>query len=208
MLTIVADNRTNQSHALTCYGIDFDADGNITALYTSDSDDGTFQLSRHALRNTTYNGKEAYWLWDEGAYAPQWYLYLVDYIDTPDELKKMLADYETNPLTWTGTLDSWKNVETSDYTRADQLPTDATGWKVFAGEGEAHAGYYSSYYDKNRAVLFDDVAQSGDVSLGENAVLEIGGEEKSYTLERNAKNFGNGKIFDAILNAEKICGAT
>lgn len=53
MLTIVADNRTNQSHALTCYGIDFDADGNITALYTSDSDDGTFQLSRHALRNTT-----------------------------------------------------------------------------------------------------------------------------------------------------------
>lgn len=183
----------------------------------------------------------------------------------------MLADYETNPLTWTGTLDSWKNVETSDYTRADQLPTDATGWKIFAGKGEAHAGYHSSYYDKNRAVLFDDVAQSDDVSLGEsisvpamrvdnsavdykfsrngfslsaqdfqkagtrdavfenislsvtgtatvrgagavalgeNAVLEIGGEEKSYTLERNAKNFGNGKIFDAILNAEKICGAT
>ncbi len=156
------------SHAITCYGFETDADGNVTALHVTNSDDQAYELFTLTVKKTD----KGYQLYDaSGAltwnYAGKnWQIFGFSSIATPQVLKDMLAEYETGKLTWMGNLEAWTN---SPAVAADVnvLPTDATGWMTYAGTGTNHAGYYNSYYTEGRGVEFNDEATSGSVCVAE-----------------------------------------
>ncbi len=153
------------SHAITCYGFDTDADGNVTALHVTNSDDQAYELFTLDVVKT----EKGYQLYQNGmtwAYAGKnWQIFGFSSIATPQVLKDMLAEYERGNLVWMGNLDSWTNTFTPATTEA--LPTDETGWMVYSGSNTDHAGYYNSYYAAGRGVEFNDSATSGSVTVGE-----------------------------------------
>ncbi len=154
----------NDSHAITCYGFDTDADGNISALYVVNSDDAQYELVK-VYGRMEENGFGLYY--DE-ACTQTWNGWRVtgwSSINTPTVLRQMLSEYENANLAWMGTLDSW--TDTSALATTEALPTDATGWKAYAGSNTPYAGYYNSYYATGRGVEFNDSATSGTVNVGE-----------------------------------------
>ncbi len=160
----------NGSHAITCYGFETDANGDIIALYVVNSDDTSYNLEKVYTKFTqTSYGEGQIALYYDEACTQSWRGWTVtgwSSINTPQVLQDMLAEYEVGALTWMGNLDSWTN---SPAVAADvnELPTDETGWMVYAGTGTQHAGYYNSYYTEGRGVEFNDEATSGSVNVAE-----------------------------------------
>ncbi len=195
----------NIGHSITLYGMELDANNNVCALYLADSDDFSLKLRKTNLVYETLNGRTAYYLVDgefseDGAYS---YITDLTWINTPETLKTMLKEYETNDLTWNGTATVWK--DTSALATTEELPTEATGWAVYAVDG-----YYSSYYGANRGVSFNDEADNTVVTLGENVSvpsMSVNNSEKAYDFIGNGysimtgtltKSGTNDAVFDGV----------
>ncbi len=155
-------------HAITCYGFDTDASGNVVSLRVTNSDDLEYELFTVYVKLA--NGQ--YYLYTDAActklwkYAGEnWYIDEISYIRTPEVLKDMLAEYSdsSKPLYWNGGATEWGG-EAGQYT-TEELPTAATGWEATAGTGTEHAGQYASYYDDTRQVVFDDRAAGRQSSI-------------------------------------------
>lgn len=153
-------------HALTCYGFEAQEDGNTLAIWVSDSDDHEYNLQKLYVKEvsgvlrlytdstctTEYRSQDS-----------TWSLTGISYINTPQVLKDLYAEYtgaETD-LIWSGTHGElnkngiWGRELAATY---EELPTEETGWDVYVGEGSAFAGYYHTYYQEGRKVLFGDHA--------------------------------------------------
>lgn len=199
-----------KNHAVTCYGFNVAENGMITSVLIADSDDylgnkdtvaGTDGYALVTLYVKAGNDGKLYLYEDEACtntYGDR-YIDFVGYIDTPDELKKMYADYTSaeTPLTWNGKLETWN----SSYEEAttEKLPTTATGWEVYVDAGEtAHDKYYATYYDPSRKVEFNDYAKyegnaptitvSGNVQAGG---MVLSGEENNYTFTKDTTTGGS-----------------
>ncbi len=203
----------NSTHAITCYGLETDENGDLKALYVVNSDDGTYNLEKVycKLVDTGYNqGVHLYYdeacteAWRSNFRVTGW-----SSINTPEVLKNMLAEYESGKLTWMGTLEAWTN---SPAVAADVnvLPTDATGWMTYAGTGTEHAGYYNTCYTTGRGVEFNDEAASGTVNVAEditvaamavnNSALDytFKGEGQTITADSLRKTGSGALVFDGV----------
>lgn len=186
-------------HALTCYGFELDENGILKTLQIADSDDylgnkdtigGTDGYAlvtlyvRQGADGKMYLYKDAAF---QKAYSSNCYIDSVGYINTPESLKAMYAQYTSaeSALIWNGQLgDTWS----SDFTTAttEALPTSATGWEVYVDAGGSeHADYYATYYDEGRKVEFGDggavptVNVQGEVKAGG---LVLSADSNQYTF--------------------------
>ncbi len=208
----------SSSHAITCYGFETDADGNIKALYVVNSDDAKYQLVKVYTKFEEY-GYMDYRLslhYDEACsgYSTYnaWYVTGWSNLNTPDSLKQMLATYEKGNLTWMGNLESWTNASAAAGD-PNVLPTDETGWMVYAADNNGnHAGYYNAHYTTGRGVEFNDAASSGTVKVAEDIsapsmavnntnlayAFEGGETQKTITVEEFSKTGSGSVVFDNV----------
>ncbi len=185
----------NSSHAITCYGIELNENGELAALYVVNSDDGTYNLEKvycQLLSNGVglYYDEDCTQAWRSNFRVTGW-----SSITTPEVLKNMLAEYESGNLTWMGNLESWTN--TAAAADVNVLPTDETGWMVYAGTDTEHAGYYNSYYAAGRGVEFNDTAAATNVNVGEDisvASMAVNNSEKDYTFSGEGQTITTGSL--------------
>ncbi len=178
------------AHSISLYGMDVDENGHVCALYLADSDDFNLHLRKSNLVYMTHNGRTAYYLitGEYSEYGKYDYITDVTWIQTPQVLQDMLAEYEKNDLTWTGKADSW--ADTSSAATLEELPTEETGWAIKAGVGTDHEDYYAAYYGNERGVRFDDSTANPTVTLAENLTVP------SMTVDNNQQAYcfmGNGQ---------------
>lgn len=155
---------SGSGHALTCYGWETDANGTLTALLLTNSDDSQYSLFRlypkadSQKRLYLYTDADCTTLWKYASVS--WYLSDVAYINTPKLLQSMYAAYSASStaLEWSGGAETWRaDMAPEDTTR---LPSASDGWQVSLS-GTA----YASYYDAERPVSFNDGASSYCVAI-------------------------------------------
>ncbi len=174
LVAIGVYNSSVGAHALTCYGVDVDANGKVTALHLTNSDDVEYRLFTVNVEEKDGNiylynqdGTE----WSFGGYVSGWYIEDITSINTTDDLVSMRQDYDTNDLVWTGESGTWLNEAGKE---ATALPTETSGWGVAVNTHGTHEGKtYASYYSNGRDAVFDDTAfadgtYDGTVELGGN----------------------------------------
>ncbi len=162
------DYVTSGGHAITCYGFDTDEAGNVTALWVVNSDDCSYEIFKLYVKRINvgyalYTDAACQKLWRYAGMA--WYIDEISTIKTPEVLQDMLAEYSdtSKPLYWNGGTREWGGK--AGVATTEELPTKATGWEAVAGTGTTHAGFYASYYDGARPVVFDDRAESSGTAI-------------------------------------------
>ena len=179
-------------HAITCYGAEFDAAGNVTSVLIANSDDMVYGTERLYLKSENgrvylYTDEACTRRWDYAA-ADDWYVDMIGYINTPDSLKRMYAQYTDaqNPLVWNGSSRSWDAAAANP----DLLPTEATGWDVYVSEG-SFTDYYHSWYDAARPLEFGDRGQGGEISVKGNiaaGAVSFNSDAYRYSLSGDGNN--------------------
>lgn len=168
-------------HALTCYGFKTGNDGNITSVYLTNSDDREYRLMEIFLKEEggkvyLYTDKECKNRWSF-ATGSAWYVDQLEWIDTPDALKAMYADYRSGDLVWTGEASEWSQAAADNY---NELPTTSSGWKSSV-QGKA----YDSWYHMRQDARFDDTATRTTVKMDGAIVagkVTIDNSSKAYTF--------------------------
>ena len=162
-LSLLAGDK-NEGHAITCYGFETNADGMVTSLKVTNSDDRLYSLFTLYVKENAkgymalYTDAACTQLWE---YAnTTWQINGLEYINTPEHLVDLYKLYaaDDTELVWTGLASGWS----ADFMPAttDALPGKETGWAVqIAGNS------YHSYYSEDRPVCFDDHAASGEVHI-------------------------------------------
>ncbi len=185
-------------HAITCYGVQLNDAGQIKSLYVTNSDDILYDLFTVYVDDdlVLYEDANHTKLWD---YAEtSWYIDSIGAIQTPTALKNKLTQYEdvNNPLVWNGEADKWDLEQKPNYS---ELPSSETGWNVLVDQKN-----YPIYYNENRAVVFDDSAKNGSVTVDgkgwansielKNKSLDyvFTGTTTSTSLSTNSFNASNG----------------
>lgn len=192
---------SNTGHALTCYGYTTDEAGNIKSLIIADNNAGTGGFSKNSPALTelfidiTDDGKMG--LYKDvncspgEAFTPSGagsnYIASISYINTPEVLQNMLAEYSdvnNEAQVWNGASSVW-SIQSAT---TEELPTAATGWDVHVnGEniGTEYHGYYHTYSTDGRDVVFGDRAEQnrsvsivGTVSAGH---IDIAASDYSFT---------------------------
>ncbi len=183
-------------HAITCHGVELDANGQVMAMYVTNSDDMEYKLFKLYIkvRNgaiALYENEACTELWEYAGTG--WVIDAIESIRTPEALKTKLAQYENaeNPLRWTGAGSTWKTHPSTAI--ADALPDDSTGWNV-----EVDGEYFPIYYlDSKRKVEFNDSASSGRVQVeGSVVAAEMILNNRSLSYE-----FSGGQIAADTLTA-------
>lgn len=127
------------------------------------------------------------------------YLTSISYINTPEVLRNMLAEYSdtaNEAQVWNGAAAIWEAQQVN----TEELPTESTGWDVNVNGdniAEEHHGYYHTYAADGRRVLFDDHAAESNRSV------TITGTVSASTIEVAAAGYE----FKAGDNAELKAGA-
>lgn len=190
-------------HTLTCYGLTTNADGSIKSVIIADSDDcklrptdpntassgteGTYmpKLTQLYLQTDT-DGKLVLYS-DESCETAfisgyKYYVSGITQINTPEVLKNMLAEYSdtaNEALVWNGGENGiWQSAEPT----TEELPTTATGWDVLVNGDNIeakHQGYYHSYAEAGRAVVFDSHGMNGST---ETQVVTVTGTVSPGTI--------------------------
>ena len=156
------EKNKNTGHIISCQGFTTDAAGNLVSLLVADGDDNTARLQEiyiieEAGHLMLYKDKEGTKPFYTGA---EYYVYEVSYINTPQVLKDMLAEYRSTgeAAVWNGGATNWSTqIDVVD----SELAGSSTGWDILvngANIDEAHHGYYHGYALAGRKVLFGDHA--------------------------------------------------
>ena len=155
------------AHALTCLGFGTDDNGELEYLIFIDNDGLHSEgVTKVYLKKGQYYIDTESWLlyYDKECTKPyadcMVTLDCLEWIETPEVLKNKYAAYSSADavLVWNGkrTDGKWTAAE---YT-LDHLPTEQSGWKVYAVDD-----YYNAYYQSGRHVSFDDAADVTDVNV-------------------------------------------
>ena len=148
-------------HVLNCYGFTTDANGTLNTVLIADGDNGTTRLQELLIKEV--NGKLVLYRSSSSAYInSSTYIDGVSYINTPEVLRNMLAEYRSldEAAVWNGkeTNGVWETqVDVVDSVIADEK----TGWDVLVNGSNIdaqHHDYYHGYALDGRKVLFDDHA--------------------------------------------------
>lgn len=156
----------NTGHALTCYGFTLNNNGELKYITVANSDDkayGTFNLYVQRASDGSfylYTNEACTQAWNAASNG-KWKLTNFQYINTSPKLADMYNQYtdRDNPLVWNGWKRAWSEGDESEAT-LDLLPTPANGWQV-----EVNNEFYSSYYQKERSVLFSNRTAGSTVQL-------------------------------------------
>lgn len=196
---------SNTGHALTCYGYKTDDEGNLKSLIIADNNAGMGGFSSNSPALTelfvsiTDDGKIGLYkdinCSPSEAFTPSGkginYIASISYINTPEVLKQMLAEYsdvENEAQVWNGSSSVWSIQESS----TDELPTEATGWDVHVnGEliATKHHGHYHTYSIDGRAVEFGDHATERSVSIvGEVSASSITVSASDYSFTKGSND--------------------
>lgn len=153
-------------------------------------------------------------LWKFQNQSADYWITSVTGIETPEVLQNMLAEYSdtaNEALVWNGGENGvWQSAEPT----TEELPTTATGWDVLVnGDNieEKHQGYYHSYAEAGRAVVFDShgmngstetqvVTVTGTVTPGTITVTDGG----NYHLQAGAEAAIDGSGAVSIENGGKL----
>lgn len=184
-------NGQQGGHALTCYGFETNAEGEVVTLYVTNSDDQAYKLFSVDLvyeNGATYlyqNGQR----WSYASIS-DWSIDEMEWILTPTVLKNMYKEYSSQdtPLVWTGDAEKWEQAK-----HIDDLPTSSSGWTA-----EADKTAYASHYYDNRIVRFDDTATGRDVLMSgalSPYKVQIDNSSGDYTFTAEA---------DSTLNTEEL----
>ncbi len=195
-------NEADAGHAITCYGLSTDENGNVVSMQIANSDDKEYALITLYVKQVggnfnLYTDKECRTLWKYANFS--WYIDEVANIKTPESLRMMLEEYsdEEKPLYWNGKLISWNN--NAAYAEDDAIPTASTGWEAAAGTGTEHEGRFAIHYNANRAVVFDDRAgeRGGTVALGTDVVtpsMTVNNDDVDYTFIGSVRTLHAGRL--------------
>lgn len=220
----------SSAHALTCYGFTLDESGKLTSIIYADSDNSTYteggmpEYVRAGLQQVFVSDKDgALYMYEDAACTKLWkfqnqsadyWITSVTGIETPEVLQNMLAEYSdtaNEALVWNGGENGvWQSAEPT----TEELPTTATGWDVLVnGDNieEKHQGYYHSYAEAGRAVVFDShgmngstetqvVTVTGTVTPGTITVTDGG----NYHLQAGAEAAIDGSGAVSIENGGKL----
>ena len=201
------NSESQSGHALTCYGFTTKEDGSLKSILIADNNTGGLVFSKNTPALTelfisiTADGKialykdqncsKAFSTGDNGVN----YVNSVSYINTPEVLKKMLAEYSdtTNEAqVWNGQSTVWEAPAQAPDTNV--LPGESTGWDIYVdGDDIAteHHGYYHTYATDGRAVVFDGHAADTDRAVTINGQVKA----SSITIAADGYSFqGSGSI--------------
>ncbi len=200
------DNGDEYGHTLTCYSFKTDSEGNISTLYLADPDstDGSPLFTAYVGKDTITGALTLYS--DANKTIPMkpdqehaWFIRSVSYINTPQVLQNMLAEYSdvsTEAQVWNGHSTVWEQQTAT----TEALPTESTGWDIHVNGSNIdseHHGYYHTYATDGRAVLFNDHA------VETNRQITINGTVSASHIEVAAKGYE----FKAGENAALAAGA-
>ncbi|MBQ4593812.1 MAG: hypothetical protein IJA81_04205 [Akkermansia sp.] len=156
-------NDNGTGHFITCYGFTTDSDGNLESILIADSDDKITWPSNISQRYVAIENDKIV-LYTDKNLSSRWssyYIGEVSYINTPQVLQNMLAEYSNvsnEAQVWNGHSGVWEQQTAS----TEALPTESTGWDIHVNGSNIdseHHGYYHTYATDSRAVLFDDHAE-------------------------------------------------
>ena len=156
-------------HAMTSYGFETNPDGTLKSILFANSDDleyRTFTLYTGMLDGKIYlyedEGHTTLWTYgqDERGVDYTWSMDEVEFIPTPEALKKVAEQYNHGQLTWSGTANTWK-PSTGSQDPDVALPSADGSWVV-----PVNGVNYAAAFTADRSVLFNDIAKSGNVNLG------------------------------------------
>ncbi len=210
-------------HAITCYGFETDANGNIVSVQVTNSDDRKYELFTLYVKK----GDVGFLLYTDAACtelwvysSTNWYVDSIASIITPEPLQKMYAEYTSaeTPLVWTGTSSEWGGA--ADTFTTDELPTASTGWTVYVDDGGSEfAGDYATYFADGRKVEFGDIG--GSISLARDirvSSMSVANDTADYAFSGNgwkltseslSKTGAGGLSFDAVelhINTVELSG--
>lgn len=191
---VTQDDGSTQSygHMLNCYGFTTDADGTLKTLLLTNPDDNISQLQNVYVKEE--DGKLMLYTNDKYTLhflSKNWYLGEVSYINTPELLQEMYAEYSdtNNDLVWNGGGDGTWQVQGSE---ANTIPDEASGWDVNVDDS-----LYHSHSADGQNVRFDsrggggNVTISGTVAPGE---IEIAEKDYRFVAGENAEIAGEGDV--------------
>lgn len=208
---------TGSGHVITCYGFTTDDDGNLKSVLVADNNGRINSINSILVelfvKVEEYTGKDGAKTQQIGLYRKPDFsspfstgteggvncLTSISYINTPEVLQHMLAEYsdtENEAQVWNGSASEWKAQQAD----TEELPTATTGWDVRVNGdnvAEEHQGYYHTYATDGRSVLFDSHAAEGNRSV------TITGTVAAQNIEISA----HGYEFKAGENAELKAGA-
>ena len=191
-------------HALTSYGFNVDENGRLKSILLTNSDDMEYRaftlytgmLDGHIY---LYEDEALSTLWtygsDERGVDLVWYIDEVQFIPTPEALKKAAEAYHNGQLTWSGASNSWKSASVQDPDVA--LPSADGGWVV-----PVSGTNYAAAFTPDRSVLFNDLSAGsefgGNVKLGEDLAVP------SMTINNNVVDYVFDGAGDNDLRAETL----
>lgn len=188
-----ADGSTlSYGHMLNCYGFTTDANGTLKTLLLTNPDDALSQWQNVYVKEE--NGKLMLYTNEAGTLhflSNNWYLGEVSYINTPELLQEMYAEYSdtNNDLVWNGGGDgTWQSLGNESNT----IPDEASGWDV-----KVDGSLYHSHATEGQNVRFDsqggggNITISGTVSPGE---IEIAETDYRFVAGENAEIAGEGDV--------------
>lgn len=220
MITCIGTTNSSSGtgHVITCYGFTTNEDGSLKSIIIADNNPGILGFDKNSpelkelfigIIKVDENDEGKIGLFEDAAcsndnaYAPSGsgvnYLTSISYINTPEVLRNMLAEYgdtANEAQVWNGAAAIWEAQQVN----TEELPTESTGWDVNVNGdniAEEHHGYYHTYAADGRRVLFDDHAAESNRSV------TITGTVSASTIEVAAAGYE----FKAGDNAELKAGA-
>ncbi len=209
---------TTTGHSVTCYGFTTDKDGNIATILIANSDDlksvgsGITELLVQADgdRLKLYTGDDGTTPWlNTGGY----YIGSVSYINTPEVLQNMLAEYKdvaNEAQIWNGRDNTWE----SQVENTNELPPESTGWDINVNSDKIaseHQGYYHTYSTDGRAVVFgEEGADNKTITINgtvKTALITVSAAGYEFKAGENAAIVGageNGKASLSLLSGASL----
>lgn len=217
------DGDSFSAHTLTCYGVTLDSDGNIKSVVYADSDNNRLYGYEGTNDSSTIDGgkkptlEEAFVKVENGkvmlytdmactqalTYSSENHYYIggITQINTPEVLKKMLAEYsdtENEAQVWNGGCSTW-STQTAD---TNELPTESTGWDVYVNGDDIaaeHQDYYHTYAIDGRDVEFGSHAAEGNRTVTVNGTVSannitISAAGYEFVAGTDAKITGSGTL--------------
>ena len=203
-------DRNDYGHMLSCQGFTTDTNGNLVSILLANGDDDRTVLKNGVKTVNPASLSERYvklvdgkiQLYTNAQCTSSWgsyYIGEVSYINTPQVLQNMLAEYSNvsnEAQVWNGHSGVWEQQTAS----TEALPTESTGWDIHVNGSNIdseHHGYYHTYATDGRAVLFDDHA------VEDKRQITINGTVSASLIEVAAKGYE----FKAGENAALAAGA-
>ncbi|MBR7109889.1 MAG: hypothetical protein IKC90_07600, partial [Akkermansia sp.] len=188
-------NDVGTGHFITCYGFTTDSDGNLESILIADSDDNITGASNISQRYVAIENEKIV-LYKDKNLSSRWssyYIGEVSYINTPQVLQNMLAEYRdvsNEAQVWNGHSGVWEQQTAT----TEALPTESTGWDIHVNGSNIdseHHGYYHTYATDGRAVLFDDHAVDANRKITINgtvsaSLIEVAATDYEFKAGKNA----------------------